>query len=86
VTTTEKGAGIICHALALMRGGICWSNALETARVEGESGSAIGDRTVELMRSGVGWTEAIQIAQQEAEGGEEATVAGNDDPDCWVGM
>jgi hypothetical protein len=79
-------SGIVARALALVRGGICWSNALETVRQEAESGAPIADRTLELMQKGVGWSEAVQIARQEATGAAESAGAGNDDSDCWVGM
>jgi hypothetical protein len=86
VTTTEKGSGIVSRALALVRGGICWSNALETARVESEAGAGIADRTLELMQQGVRWSEAIQIARVEAAGTAVSDGAGNDCDAAWVGM
>ena len=78
--------GIVARTLGLVKAGICWSNALETARVETESGAPIADRTLELMRGGAKWSEALAQARQEATGATEMSGAGDDDPDCWVGM
>jgi hypothetical protein len=71
----------VLSAFVLVRGGSCWSNAIEeVVRIKGEHGSTIGDRTLELMRSGIGLSEVLLPARQEAEGAASSALC----PPCTI--